>query len=268
MKKKIVLIETMSLIRSRLKQTLTENDFEVYEIREGKNILKAQKFNPSSTEPGILDVITPDLFILSLDIDDVDGIKILKILKMHEDFKDIPVIVNSNHNDKETIVTAIASGAADYVLKKENFVNTLLDKVQKYFEKGENTFEATLKRELDWVRYGKKELSFALIAVKRYSTGKAIDAGSLEKVLVTLKSKLRHYDWAFQLDEKRLAAILPVTTLKDVVILRNRVLELLQKLSDEIKLPMDIQIGFSHYPVNAKTAEELIALAEEQIEAT
>jgi len=265
-KEKIVLIESTSILRSRLKQSLNEMGFEVYEYAEGSKALKIQKLDPSIAQPGLLDLIKPDLVILSLDIEDIDGIKVLKTIKSIPDLKSTPIIVSSSQNDKETIVAAISGGAADYVLKKDAFVNTLLDKVKKYFESGKKTFKATLKREVDWVKYGSKELSFALIMVKRYATGKPIDDDSFEKVLVTLKSKLRHYDWAFPLNDTRIALILPVTTLKDVVILRNRLLELLQMLSDEIKLPMDVQIGFSHFPVNAKTPDELIYLAEEQIQ--
>jgi PleD family two-component response regulator len=266
MEKTVVLIEPTTIIRSRLKQSLSDLGLKVYEISEGGKALAARKFSPNATEPGILDMIIPDIIILSFDMEDVNPVRVLKAFKLDTDFKSVPVVVSSVRNDKDTIIAAISSGAADYVLKKDGFVNTLIDKVSKIFEKDQLTFEATLKREVDWVRYGKKELSLAMIMVRRYATGKPIDNDSFDKVLTTLKSKMRHYDWVFRLDDKRIAAILPVTTLKDVIILRDRLLELLNMLSEEIKLPMDIQIGFSHFPVNAKSAEELVVLADEQIQ--
>ncbi len=266
MKKNIVLIEDSNFVRSLLKHSLSERGFEVYEAESGEKILRSKRFNPSLSEPGLLDKIKVDLFILDIELEDINGLVILKKLKAHADLKDIPVIVNSSHSDKETIVQAITTGACDYVLKTENFSTILLDKVSRIFEKELSTFEATLSRELDWVKYGGKELSFALITLSDESDReKPVEKESYEKVVAKLKEHIRHYDWIFLLDDKTIAVILPLTTVQAVVILRNRLLEISKKVNEEIATPMKVQLGFSHYPTNASSVKELIEEARKQV---
>lgn len=266
MKKKLVLIEDSNFIRSSLKTMLTDAGFDVYDVKSAEAILNSKKFKPSRPDNGLLDEIVPDIFILDIELDGIDGIELLVKLRSHDDFKNTPIIVNSSHEDKETIIKAVTSGASDYVIKKDNYLDILIGKVKKFFEKELSTFETTLKHELDWIRYGDKELSFALVVVNDSGPlGGPIDADNYLKLTSKLKEKLRMYDWLFPLDEESIAVILPLASVKNLVILRRKFMEELNSLSLILNLSLNTQIGFSHFPTNAKTPAELISVAKGQI---
>jgi CheY-like chemotaxis protein len=268
MKRNIVILEDVHFLRTFLKQALTKKGFDVHEAENGMEILRTKKFNPSTKEDGLLDKIIPDLFILDISLKDISGIEILKKLRSHKDYKDTPIIMNSSHNDRETIVAAITSGATDYILKKDNYAQIILDKIDKYFKEELSTFESTLKRELDWIIYGGKELALALIVITDMKdTKNAIDKENLEKVNQKLKESIRHYDSAFILDDnKTIAIILPLANMQNVIKLQKVFLEKIKALSVDNNILMEAQIGFSHYPSNAKSARELVLIANEHIE--
>ncbi|MFA6772006.1 MAG: response regulator, partial [Dehalococcoidales bacterium] len=58
--------------------------------------------------------ITPDVIILDLGLPDIDGLEVLKRLRL---FSRIPVLVLTVNNDEASIVQALESGASDYVFK-------------------------------------------------------------------------------------------------------------------------------------------------------
>lgn len=265
-KKNIVLIEDSSFIRSLVKHSLSEQGFSVYEVANGASILNSKKFNPSIPEPGIVDKIKPDLFILDIELEDINGLDLLKRLKGHTDFKNTPVIVNSSHSDRETIVRAITAGAADYVLKEDNFVKVLTDKIGRFFKKELSSFEATLARELDWIRYGNKELAFALIGISyKDKIDDKVKTEIFENAMTRIKQNVRHYDWLFFIEGNLIAVILPLATIQDIVILRRRLLDIIEDFQETMDHECSVQIGFSHFPTSAQSAEDMITIAKKQI---
>ena len=137
-------------------KTLVKEGFEIIEAESGNELLHSKKFNPSIEATGLLDRVVPDLFILDIELGDINGIDILKRVKKHRTFKDIPVIVISSHQDKDTISGAISAGAMDYVVKSGNYPPILTAKVKRLFEKELSTFNTTLQSEFEWIKFGKK----------------------------------------------------------------------------------------------------------------
>jgi DNA-binding response OmpR family regulator len=266
MKKNIVLVEDSNFVRSTLRHALSKIGYEVHEFVSGEDVLRAKKFNPSVSTPGLLDQIMPDLFIIDVGLENISGIDVLKRLKEHADFKNVPVVVNSSHTDKNTIISAVSAGASDYVIKEDNYVELLIQKVNKFFEKELNTFETTLQHELEWIKFGNKELSLALVVVRQKGEkSKNVDEDCYQKIIAKLKEKLRNYDWIFPLDEKTIALILPLSSVQGIVIVRRRVLEELLEFANALNMALDVQIGFSHFPTNASDAKELLSIAKGQI---
>ena len=266
MKKNIVLVEDSSFVRSLLRHDLIKRDFAVYDVKSGEDLFKAKKFNPSVSEPGILDRISVDLFIIDIELAGINGIEILGLLKAHADFKDTPVIVNSSHNDKETIIAAIKAGAADYVLKKDNFVQVLAAKIDQFFEQELHSFESTLKREVDWIRYGGKELALAIASLRHKDVKIKVDNKIFDDAMSAIKKTLRQYDWIFRVDDRFIAVILPLSNVKSAIIIRDRMLKQLENINDGLDSPLNIAIGFSHFPSIASTPDELITLAKSHLE--
>ena len=63
----------------------------------------------------------PSIVLLDLHLPKVDGIQVLKTIKLHESFKTIPVIMLSNSNDYKDVEQCYKLGANAYLLKPVDF---------------------------------------------------------------------------------------------------------------------------------------------------
>ncbi|RJX23107.1 MAG: DNA-binding response regulator [Dethiobacter sp.] len=70
-----------------------------------------------------LEKIKPDIVIIDIEMKDLDGIKLLKKLRMN--FSDIKAIILSMHDEKEYILEAINEGAKGYILKEYSSSNII-----------------------------------------------------------------------------------------------------------------------------------------------
>uniref|UniRef100_A0A7C3RKT4 Response regulator n=1 Tax=Dictyoglomus thermophilum TaxID=14 RepID=A0A7C3RKT4_DICTH len=75
-----------------------------------------------------------DLVILDLNMPDMHGIEVLKFMRKHDLYKDIPVIILTTRGDEEMKETAIKEGANLYVVKPFN-PQELLDNVKRFLFK-------------------------------------------------------------------------------------------------------------------------------------
>ena len=62
----------------------------------------------------------PDLILTDIAMPEMDGIEVTKLLKADKATKYIPIIIISAKNDKNTIASAYAAGAADFTVKPFN----------------------------------------------------------------------------------------------------------------------------------------------------
>ena len=96
---KILVIDDSDIIRNSLKKFLSEYNLEVITCNDGLEGL--QKAVESKPQLIFLDLMMPNL----------DGIRLLRVLKVLEDVKHIPVIVISGHTDKINVLAAMEAGA-------------------------------------------------------------------------------------------------------------------------------------------------------------
>lgn len=104
-KTKVLLIEDNDRTRQINKSKLYGEGFSVIEAGDGMEALK------------LLEECSPDLIILDLFMDKIDGFKVLSILKIHPKWKDIPVIVFSAGGTQDEIQKAIDAGADAFLSK-------------------------------------------------------------------------------------------------------------------------------------------------------
>lgn len=104
-KVKILVIDDADVIRNSLKKFLSEYDVEVLTCNDGLEGLQ------SAVE------IKPQLIFLDLMMPNLDGIKLLRVLKVLDDLKRIPVIIISGHTDKTNVLAALEAGAEKIVSK-------------------------------------------------------------------------------------------------------------------------------------------------------
>lgn len=66
---------------------------------------------------GKLEYSTFDLVISDWNMDDIDGLTLLKVVRKHPKTQKIPFIMATGQSDKEQVKIAIESGVNNYVLK-------------------------------------------------------------------------------------------------------------------------------------------------------
>lgn len=74
--------------------------------------------------------IKPDLVLLDIMMPKLDGISVLWELKANPETAKIPVIVLTNIGDVETISKIVEAGAVDYLLKSDQSVDDIIQKVK------------------------------------------------------------------------------------------------------------------------------------------
>jgi len=79
----------------------------------------------------MVSAIKPDLILLDLDLPDIHGSEVLKVLKKDKKSKDIPVIIVSANATEGSIQKLKKEGAVHYVTKPID-INQLLELIQKY----------------------------------------------------------------------------------------------------------------------------------------
>lgn len=128
-KKKIVAVDDSGIILKMLIKVLGDS-YDLHAFSSGKRALQFLKEK------------TPDLIILDIDMPEINGYDMLKMIKEREHLKDIPVIFLTSNNDKSHVVKAVAVGANDYVVKPID-EEILLDKVG-------NLLEAARDNTISW----------------------------------------------------------------------------------------------------------------------
>lgn len=101
----ILVIDDEIQIRRLLKISLENSGFKIFEAENAKS--------------GLREIANsrPSLVLLDLGLPDEDGLSLLNKIR---DFSDVPVIILSVRNSEKDIITALDSGADDYITKPFN----------------------------------------------------------------------------------------------------------------------------------------------------
>ncbi len=129
-KKNIVAVDDSGIVLKMLIKVLGDK-YELNVFSVGKRALQFLKDR------------TPDLIILDIDMPEINGYEMLKMIKEREHLKNVPVIFLTSNNDKNHVIKAVAGGAKDYVVKPID-EEILLDKVHSALE------DAPAGNELNW----------------------------------------------------------------------------------------------------------------------
>lgn len=99
-----MLVDDSSSIRSILKSALVA-EFDVLEAEDGVDALKK------------LDSSTPDLFLLDVNMPNMDGLTLLKEIKKQGKFASTPVIMLTTETKEERREEGKAAGASGWIIK-------------------------------------------------------------------------------------------------------------------------------------------------------
>lgn len=122
-KKRILVVDDTAIVLTRIFDAL-QNDYEVITVNSGVRALK------------YLCQERPDLILLDIQMSPMDGIETLQEIRNMEDRADIPVIMLTGVEDKDTVLKSARLEICDYILKPF-YSEDLLKRIQRVFEKEE-----------------------------------------------------------------------------------------------------------------------------------
>lgn len=120
-KKKVLIVEDDALLAKVLVEKFSGAGYDVMNVMNGLDAQKeVERFKPAVI---LLDLILPGL----------DGFGVLKLLKVSEVTKKIPVVVISNLGEESDVRSARALGAVDYFIKANMSMEKLLQYINKNY---------------------------------------------------------------------------------------------------------------------------------------
>lgn len=120
---KIVIAEDDQLINASLVQGFEDAGFEVTSAPDGEAAVAKIK------------EIKPDVVILDIMMPKLDGIGVLWEMKADPATEKIPAVMLTNLSDTETISKIIEAGAADYLLKSDQSIDQIVQKVREVLDR-------------------------------------------------------------------------------------------------------------------------------------
>lgn len=121
--RKILIIDDSESARRIYKNNLIMEGFFVIEASSGMDGIKRLR-------EGI-----PDLIVLDLIMEDMDGYKFLQLIRVNPEWERIPVLVLSGRMTTTEIDRAVALGISDYLVKATTTPKRLAEKVKEILEK-------------------------------------------------------------------------------------------------------------------------------------
>ena len=115
---KILAAEDDKLISGSLCEALKSAGYEPTPAYDGEEAVQKAK------------ELLPDLVLLDIMMPKLDGISVLWELKANPATAKIPVVVLTNIGDVETISKIVEAGAVDYLLKSDQSVDDIIQKVK------------------------------------------------------------------------------------------------------------------------------------------
>ncbi len=141
-KVRILVIDDSEVIQSLFKSFLSEYNIEVITCNDGlEGIQKAIEYRPCLI---FVDLMMPNL----------DGLRTIKIIKILDDLKKIPIIVISGHTDRKNVIAAVEAGA-NHVISKPLSKRVLLKGINDVIGKD---FLMKIKKEGSLNDFDKKEI--------------------------------------------------------------------------------------------------------------
>lgn len=121
---KILVVDDSMVMRNIIRNTLLEKNFDGVEILEAPNGKKAFE---------MLDRDTFDLLFLDWNMPELDGLQLVKLLRVMEKYRTMPVVMVTAEAAKYNVMEAIKAGVTDYIIKPITGIS-ILKKFEQYLK--------------------------------------------------------------------------------------------------------------------------------------
>lgn len=285
-----LIIDDSETVREKIIKTLESYDLfsRYYEAEDGLEGFKKLLSAPI------------DIVLCDLEMPRIDGFKFLGMMKSRSEYQDIPVIMLTGMNDRETKIKGLEQGASDYITKPfdpEELVarvkihlkiKRLQDELKRSNElllELSNTDHLTglfnrrylmdaLEKELQRNHRKGGHLSLIILDIDHFKSvndtfGHLQGDVVLQKVAVHLQKELRSYDVAARYGGEEFVAILPDATLKEAEFVAQRIRIAIEgaKFSGDLsKLAITVSLGVATYPSeNYNSVDTFIKAADDAL---
>jgi DNA-binding response OmpR family regulator len=121
---KIVCAEDDKMISTSLVEGFTQAGFEVTPAYDGEEALAKIK------------EVKPDVILLDIMMPKLDGIGVVWEMKSLDEISNTPVVMLTNLSDTATISKILEAGVTDYLLKSEQSIDQIVEKVKEVMNRG------------------------------------------------------------------------------------------------------------------------------------
>ena len=122
-KKGTILISEDNPVNMKLlRDILTFQEYDIIEAYDGKSALDMIRDNKDKL----------DLILMDLQLPELDGLEVIKIVKSDDSTKHIPIFVISAHAMESDIKKALKAGCDNYIIKPIN-IEGFIEKINAFF---------------------------------------------------------------------------------------------------------------------------------------
>lgn len=177
----ILVIDDSDIIRTSLRNFLSDYDLEVITCNDGlEGIQKAIEYKPKLI---FLDLMMPNL----------DGLRMLKVIKILDGLKNLPVIVISGHTDKNNVISAMQAGAVKVIskpLSKEILIKGINEVLGKDFLHNAKRARHLTEIEKEEINNQLKKYFFSSLSQKKETIKEALIYHNVD-LLMTITHELK-----------------------------------------------------------------------------
>ena len=135
-KTKLLFIDDDQIVLNICEEFFTKKGFAVLTIDSGLKALATLETMAKLPDLIVLDVLMPSL----------NGLEVLKVLKLNPRYKTIPVFMWSNLTGKDDVKKALSMGAVYYLAKIDSPPAEILEKIEKVIHPGTAKILSEIKR--------------------------------------------------------------------------------------------------------------------------
>lgn len=241
-----------------------------------------------------------DLILCDVDMPMMDGFKFISLVQSREDLRDVPIILLTGKEDRDSKIRGLEQGASDYITKPFDGgelvarvkvhlkIKTLQDQLKQANELllaishtdhltglyNRRYLEETLEREFRRTQRKGNNLAVMIMDIDHFKMvndtyGHQQGDYVLCKIATLFQRVLREYDTAARFGGEEFIAVIPETSLSEARIIAERIRisieETLFNVGDE-KIRITASFGVSAFPAEEiRSADDLIRVADKAL---
>ncbi len=274
---------------------------EIIQILKGKNIFDS--FHEADDGLQGFKVLLSkkiDLILCDVDMPMMDGFKFISLVQTRDDLRDIPIILLTGKEDRDSKIRGLEQGASDYITKPFDAgelvarvkvhlkIKTLQDQLKQANElllaishtdhltglNNRRYLEETLEREFRRTQRKGSNLAVMIMDIDHFKKvndtyGHQQGDSALCKVAAIFQRALREYDTAARFGGEEFIAVIPETSLFEAENIAERIRKAIEGAIFNVEvenIKITASFGVSAYPTDGiRSADDLIREADKAL---